>query len=87
MSEKTLSKLESPLFTTKAKGMGFGLSICRRMVEAHGGKISFESKLGKGTKVTVTISVNPKPVNEREEKWIFSQPMLSTTLTAQGNNC
>jgi signal transduction histidine kinase len=83
ISEETLSKLGSPLFTTKAKGMGFGLSICRRIVEAHGGKISLDSEIGKGTKVTVTISVNPRPVDEGEEKWIFSQSMLSATLTAQ----
>jgi signal transduction histidine kinase len=80
MSKETLRKLKRgvPLFTTKAKGMGFGLPICRRIVEAHGGKLSVESKIGKGTKVTVTIPVNPNPVSEGEEKWIFSESMLST---------
>ena len=86
MSEETLSKLKlwSPLFTTKAKGMGFGLPICKRIVEAHGGKISVESTLGKGTTVTVTIPVNPKPVDEGEEKWIFNESWLSATPTAEG---
>jgi PAS domain S-box-containing protein len=85
MSEENLSKLkrEVPLFTTKAKGMGFGLPICRRIVEAHGGKLSVESKFEKGTKVTVTIPVNPKPVNKSEEKWIFSESMLSTITTQE----
>jgi PAS domain S-box-containing protein len=86
MSEETLSKLKRgvPLFTTKAKGMGFGLPICRRIVEAHGGKISVESKIGKGTKVTVTIPVKPKPLHEDEENWIFSESMLSAITAIQG---
>jgi len=86
MSEETLSKLKlwSPLFTTKAKGMGFGLPVCKRIVEAHGGKISVESTLGKGTTVTITIPVNPQPVNEGEEKWIFNESWLSATPTAEG---
>jgi PAS domain S-box-containing protein len=85
MSEEALSKLKGgvPLFTTKAKGMGFGLPICRRIIEAHGGKLSVKSTAGKGTTVTVTIPVNPKPADEGEEKWIFSESMLSAITAAQ----
>jgi PAS domain S-box-containing protein len=85
MSEETLSKLKRgvPLFTTKAKGMGFGLPICKRLVEAHGGKIAVESTAGKGTTVTITIPVNPEPVDEGEEKWIFSESMLSAITSTQ----
>jgi len=85
MPEETLSNLKGgvPLFTTKAKGMGFGLPICRRLAEAHGGKISVESKIKKGTTVTVKIPVNPEPENEGEEKWIFNESMLTAITTTQ----
>mgnify|MGYP001443643970 CR=1 FL=1 len=76
MDEETLSKLWVPLFTTKAKGMGFGLSICKRIVKAHGGKISVESTAGKGTKFTVTLPIDPNPSVATEEPWIFTnQPV------------
>ena len=39
MSEKAMENLWKPLQTTKAKGMGFGLAICKRIVEAHRGII------------------------------------------------
>jgi PAS domain S-box-containing protein len=61
MTQETLSKLWNPLFTTKAKGMGFGLSICKRTIETHGGKIYAESALGKGTTITMMIPLNLKP--------------------------
>jgi PAS domain S-box-containing protein len=85
MTEETLSKLKLgfPLFTTKAKGMGFGLPICKRIVEAHGGKISLKSTLGKGTAVTVIIPVNPKPVKKSEEKWIFNESVLQAMRAAR----
>jgi signal transduction histidine kinase len=78
MTKCMLEKIWSPLFTTKAKGMGFGLSICKRMVEAHGGKISVESAIAKGTALKIAIPINPP---EREEKlWVNIPESLSTTM-------
>jgi signal transduction histidine kinase len=58
--KETLERLFIPLFTTKARGMGFGLAICKRIIEAHDGKISVESTLGKGTTFTIIIPIEPK---------------------------
>jgi len=55
MSKETSQKLFQPLFTTKAKGMGFGLSICKRIVDAHRGKIIVESKQGQGTTFNIYL--------------------------------
>jgi len=60
ISEENLKKLFGPLFTTKANGMGLGLAICKRIVEAHDGRISVESVVGKGTTFTITIPIEPK---------------------------
>jgi PAS domain S-box-containing protein len=57
MSAQTLSRLWTPLFTTKAKGMGFGLAICKRIVDAHGGKIWAESIQEKGAIVSFEIPI------------------------------
>ena len=76
MSKETLEKLFSPLFTTKAKGMGFGLSIARRFLRSHGGKISVKSTVGKGTTFAVTIPMEPKS-EEIEEVWVKLPESLS----------
>lgn len=57
IAEEHKSKIFTPLFTTKSKGQGFGLPVCKKFVEAHGGEISFESKEGKGTIFTVTFPI------------------------------
>ena len=80
MSKKTLSRLWSPLFTTKAKGMGFGLAISKRTVEAHGGKISVKTQVGKGTIFTITLPINPHTKNETEETWIFNHNAISAIV-------
>ncbi len=53
--EEIKPKLFTPLFTTKSKGQGFGLAVCKRVIEAQGGTISFESEVGKGTKFVVSL--------------------------------
>ncbi|XHH10518.1 MAG: ATP-binding protein [Candidatus Bathyarchaeia archaeon] len=58
--EEIKPKLFQPLMTTKSKGQGFGLAVVKRMVENMGGKIGFESEIGKGTKFTVEFPLNTK---------------------------
>ncbi len=64
ISEEVMSQLFTPLFTTKAQGMGFGLSISKRVVEAHGGRISVQSTLEEGTTFTVAFPNSPHPTEE-----------------------
>jgi signal transduction histidine kinase len=43
------------MVTTKSKGQGFGLAVVKRLVEALGGSITFESKVGKGAKFIIML--------------------------------
>ena len=46
-------KLFKPLFTTKAKGQGFGLAVVKKLTETLNGTVSVESEVGKGTRFTL----------------------------------
>jgi signal transduction histidine kinase len=57
-----------PFFTTKkeGRGTGLGLSICLGLIRSHGGEIVLDSKLWRGTRVTVTLPVAPAPQTLKE---------------------
>ncbi|HJT66636.1 MAG TPA: ATP-binding protein [Pyrinomonadaceae bacterium] len=59
IAESDLEKIWQPFYTTKpeGKGTGLGLPICSRIIEEHGGEISLQSKLGKGTTVRVALPI------------------------------
>ena len=65
ISEENLKKIFQPLFTTKAKGTGLGLAVCKKIVEAHGGEISVSSKEGVGSSFTFLIPLHqPQDVDQ-----------------------
>lgn len=65
VSPEKLPRLFEPFYTTKSagRGTGLGLSVCHRIIKQHGGTITAESKLGKGTKFIIAL---PASANLRE---------------------
>lgn len=53
--QENLKKIFDPLFSTKPKGTGLGMSVCQGIVERHKGSITVESEVGKGTKFTIRL--------------------------------
>ena len=76
-----LLKLFSPLVTTKAQGMGFGLPICKRLIEAHHGKITVETMLGKGTAFKITLPLRQTGEVGGEKIWVNPPESLLLTTT------
>lgn len=64
ISEENAGRLFNAFFTTKAEGMGMGLSICRSIVEAHGGRIWAESQGGKGAVMQFVLPLDEAKRNE-----------------------
>jgi two-component system, LuxR family, sensor kinase FixL len=55
LPEAVRSRLFQPFVTTKLTGMGVGLSVCRTIIEAHGGKLDAEDRSGGGTVFRFTV--------------------------------
>ncbi|MBW2147730.1 MAG: PAS domain-containing protein [Deltaproteobacteria bacterium] len=72
--EENIPRLFDPFFTTKPKGSGLGLAIVHRVVDSHKGRITVDSKAGKGTRFSIFL-----PVSSGKD----SQP---GTLTPEGKD-
>lgn len=55
MDEKTLSRIFEAFYSTKPGGTGLGLPMTGKIVEAHGGTITCQSELGRGTRFTIEL--------------------------------
>ena len=66
---ESLEKIFTPFYTTKAKGTGLGLPICRKLIKQHGGHVHVESQVGEGTVFSIELPVvGLQHKNGEEEK-------------------
>jgi two-component system sensor histidine kinase DctS len=71
------TRLFTPFFTTKPEGMGLGLSLCRTVIEQHGGALDFRpGPQGRGTEFRFTLPGPPPPDASEVEGAGTAQPAV-----------
>jgi two-component system, cell cycle sensor histidine kinase and response regulator CckA len=73
MSEETCARIFEPFFTTKARGTGLGLFTVRQIVDEYTGSITVQSRLGEGTRFTITLPAvyePPAPIAREPRKGV-----------------
>jgi signal transduction histidine kinase len=69
MTDQQRERALAPFFTTRPGGTGLGLPICARIVEAHGGSMTVDSRVGEGTTVTLRLPIEPDDVLRQSSSW------------------
>ncbi len=59
MSEEVVERAFEAFYTTKSKGSGLGLAVCRQIVLAHGGEVRLDTAPGEGTTFTIYLPGAP----------------------------
>ncbi len=67
MDQKTQSQVFEAFFSTRSSGSGLGLPTARKIVEAHGGRITLQSEPGRGTQFTVKLPVPARLLGESKK--------------------
>ncbi len=58
MDNEVLNRIGENFYTTKERGTGLGVSLSKEIIRLHGGEMNYESELGKGTTVFITLPQN-----------------------------
>ncbi len=64
---ENMEKIFEPLFTTKSRGIGLGLAICQKLIEANQGDISVTSEEGAGSTFTITMPIYQERDDDQEQ--------------------
>ncbi len=78
-------KIFSPFFTTKRDGKGFGLSICKKIIEDHQGYMNFNTTVGKGTEFFFCIPAKAKIAHTSEKPDKLKEHFSGSVLILDDN--